>query len=49
LLAGLALAAAAGAAAYFWLADELEPAVAAILIGAGAVTLAPLFAGRLRG
>ena len=49
LLAGLVLAMAASAAAYFWLADELEPAVAAILIGAGAVTLAPLFAGRPRG
>lgn len=49
LLAAAAIVAAASAVAYFWLADELEPAVAAILIGAGAVTLAPLFAGRPRG
>jgi len=43
------LAVAASVTAYFWLADQLEPAVAAILLGTVAVTLAPLFAGRPRG
>ncbi|MEP9358386.1 hypothetical protein [Sphingomonas sp. KR3-1] len=43
LLAAVALATFAGLTVYFWLADALEPVVAAILLGAIAVTLAPLF------
>jgi len=49
LLGAVGLAVAASVTAYFWLADQLEPAVAAILLGTVAVTLAPLFAGRPRG
>ncbi|NWO67912.1 hypothetical protein GY966_23870, partial [Escherichia coli] len=49
LLAGGAIAVSGSLAAYFWLADQFEPAVAAILLGAVAVTLAPLFAGRPHG
>jgi hypothetical protein len=49
LLAGGAIAVSGSLAAYFWLADQFEPAVAAILLGAVVVTLAPLFAGRPHG
>jgi hypothetical protein len=49
LRAATLLAVSGSLAAYFWLADQFEPAVAAILLGAVAVTLAPLFAGRPHG
>jgi hypothetical protein len=48
LIAGLGVAAVAAVTGYLWLAHELEPMVAAILLGALAVTLAPLFAGGVR-
>lgn len=43
-LAAVALATVAGLTLYFWLADELDRPVAAILLGVIAVTLAPIFA-----
>jgi hypothetical protein len=49
MLVVVALATLISLTAYFWLADELEPAVAAILLGAIAATLAPLFASGSRG
>lgn len=48
LLAAVGLTGVAGVAGYFWLADELDPMVSAILVGAVAVTLAPLFGGGVR-
>lgn len=48
LLAAAGIAAIAGVTAYFWLADELDPMVSAILVGAVAVTLAPLFGSGAR-
>ncbi|NYT41101.1 hypothetical protein HZY97_10065 [Sphingomonas sp. R-74633] len=49
LLVAVALATTAGLTLYFWLADELDRPVAAILLGAIAVTLAPIFARGSRG
>ncbi len=49
LFAAVGLATVAGATGYFWLANELDPMVAAILVGAVTVTLAPLFGGGARG
>lgn len=49
LLASVGLAGVAGVACYLWLADELDPMVSAILVGAVVVTLAPLFGGSARG
>ncbi len=47
-LAVVGLATVAGATGYFWLAEELDPMVAAILVGAVTVTLVPLFGGGAR-